>query len=66
MSEAVRVLLAPLAVTEFEQARLWYEKQLSGLGIMFAGEVDACLERIKSSPEMYARLRKSYRQALVR
>jgi hypothetical protein len=63
MPEALRVLLAPAAELEFEQARLWYEKQREGLGVEFAMEVDACLERIRRSPEMYTRLRKDYRQA---
>jgi len=66
MPDTVRILLVPLAELEFEQARLWYEKQRVGLGAEFALEIDACLEQIRQSPQMYARLRKDYRQALVK
>lgn len=66
MPEPIRVLFAPLAEVEFEQARLWYEKQRTGLGVEFAMQIDDCLERIQHSPEMYARIKKNYRQAMVK
>ena len=65
MASAKRVVLVPLAAVEFEQARLWYEQRQPGLGMKFAMEVDACMERIRESPEMYARVKKNYRQVRV-
>jgi hypothetical protein len=66
MPSANRVVFVPGAELEFEQARLWYEKQQSGLGMKFAIEVDAAIERIRQSPEMYARVRKEYRRVILK
>src|SRR5688572_19668141 len=66
MADVVRVVLAPLAELEFEQARLWYEQQRPGLGIEFAVEVDAYLDRIRKHPTMYARQKKNYRGVKVK
>jgi hypothetical protein len=66
MSLAVRIVLVPAAEAEFEQSRMWYENRRAGLGIEFAEEVDACLERIRRNPESYPRLKKDYRQAIVK
>ena len=66
MSEVIRIAFVALAEVEFEEARLWYERQRPGLGTEFAIEIDACLERIRQSPEMYARAKKNYRQVMVK
>ncbi|MDX1946049.1 MAG: type II toxin-antitoxin system RelE/ParE family toxin [Pirellulaceae bacterium] len=63
---SIRVAFVPAAEVEYEEARQWYEEQRPGLGQEFAMEIDACLERIRHSPEMYARIKNNYRQALVR
>ena len=65
MASAQRVVLTPAAEVEFEEARLWYERRQSGLGMEFAMEVDACMDRIRESPEMYARVKKNYRRVMV-
>ena len=62
----VRIVFVPTAELEYEEARQWYETREGGLGLEFAVEVDACLERIRQSPQMYARVKKNYRQAFVR
>jgi len=66
MAKAKRVVLVPLAALEVEQARTWYERKRSGLGTEFSVEVDAAIERICQSPEMYAKVRKDYRRVMVK
>jgi plasmid stabilization system protein ParE len=66
MPSAQRVVFVPLAEVEFEDARLWYEKQQPGLGMEFAIEVEAAIERIRQSPEMYARVSKDYRRVILK
>lgn len=66
MARAQRVVLDLLAEFELEQGRNWYEGKQPGLGIDFVTEVDATIERIRNSPEMYAKIKKNYRQALVK
>lgn len=64
-SKLVTVQLTREAQFEFEQARLWYEGRQPGLGLRFAADVDASMERIRESPTMYARVKKEYRQVLL-
>ena len=66
MAKAQRVVLDLLAELELEQGRSWYEGKQPGLGMRFVAEVDSTIERIRESPEMYAKIRKDYRQALVK
>ena len=66
MAKARRVDFVPLAKLELEQARLWYEQQRPGLGMEFLTEVDAAVERIRESPEMYSKVKKDYRQIIVK
>jgi plasmid stabilization system protein ParE len=61
----IRVLLEPTAQTELQEAIEWYEERQAGLGTELAIEVDRCIERIRAHPEMYGRVRKNYRRALV-
>jgi hypothetical protein len=64
-SKLATVQLTREAQFEFEQARLWYEGRQPGLGLRFAADVDASIERIRESPTMYARVKKEYRQVLL-
>ena len=66
MAKARQVVIEQLAAFELDQGRSWYESKRAGLGFEFAAEVDAAIDRIRESPEMYARHTKEYRQALVR
>jgi len=65
MVSASRVVLTPSAEVEFEEARQWYEARQPGLGMKFAMAVDASMERIRESPETYARIKKDYRLVMV-
>jgi plasmid stabilization system protein ParE len=62
---AAKVLLAPTAQCELDEAMRWYDSREPGLGIDLACEVDRCLERISQNPTLYALVRKNYRRAPV-
>lgn len=60
------LVIAPEALRDLEEAYAWYERQRFGLGEEFLGCVDACVEALRRSPEMYALIDETYRRALVR
>lgn len=61
-----RVTIQPQAQLEAEQAALWYETQLTGLGIEFILELDAAVESAAESPEIYAMQYREARRVLMR
>lgn len=65
MAAEPRIVFVREAELEFEEARLWYERQQPGLGNRFGVAIDEALERIRQSPLMYARVNKDYRRVLV-
>jgi plasmid stabilization system protein ParE len=60
-----RILFEPTADRELEEAIRWYKRQRPGLEDELAREVNRCLKRIQASPEMYARVKKDYRRAMI-
>ena len=63
---AARLIIAPEAARDIDEAYGWYESQRVGLGEEFLGCVDACIQAIRRMPEMHARVYENYRRALVR
>ena len=63
---AAELIFAPEAETDIGEAFGWYEKQRPGLGEEFLSCVDACIKKICRTPEIYAKVYKQYRRALVR
>jgi plasmid stabilization system protein ParE len=63
---AARLLVAPEVEFDLAEAYAWYEKRRAGLGEEFLSSVDACLEKIRRQPEMYALVQETYRRALIR
>ena len=63
---AAELVIAPEAQGDLEEAYAWYEHQRIGLGEEYLRCVDACIETLTRSPEMYALLHETYRRALVR
>jgi plasmid stabilization system protein ParE len=63
---AARLVIAPEAEKDLAEGYAWYERQRTGLGEDFLGCVDACIEAICRSPELYAVIHENYRRALVR
>lgn len=60
------LVIAPEAEWDLTEAYAWYERQRFGLGEDFLGCVDACIEALRRSPEIYAFIHENYRRALVR
>jgi len=63
---AVKLIIAPEAEQDIDEAYGWYEGRRIGLGEEFLGCVDACLQAVCRTPEMYATVHENYRRALVR
>lgn len=59
------VVILPEAVDDLVEARAWYEDRSSGLGERFLSHVDECIGRIQKKPELYERVYKDYRRAMV-
>jgi len=65
-SMADELVIAPEATSDIESAYAWYEKRRVGLGEEFLGCVDAIIQGLGRTPEMYSKVYKEYRRALVR
>ena len=63
---ANEIRFSPAAATDLEAAYRWYEDQRQGLGLQFTDCVLACLERIRRTPEIYGKVRGTYRRGLLR
>ena len=59
------VVILPEAVDDLVEARAWYEDRSVGLGERFLGRVNDCIERIQKNPELFERVYKDYRRAMV-
>jgi plasmid stabilization system protein ParE len=62
----VELIFAPEVEQDIGEAYGWYEKRRSGLGEEFLNCVDACVQSICHSPELYAKIYQDYRRAMVR
>jgi toxin ParE1/3/4 len=60
------LITTPEAEQDITEAYAWYESRQIGLGEEFLNCVDACIERLRRSPEMYPIVHESYRRSLVR
>ena len=63
---AARFIVAPEAQDDLVAIYEWYEAHRLGLGEEFLDCVDACFERIRRTPDLYAVAFETYRRALVR
>lgn len=61
-----RVVLREEAEEELAEAKAWYDARREGLGDEFLGCIDAAIESLARSPEMYARVHGEVRRALAR
>jgi plasmid stabilization system protein ParE len=60
------VIVRPEAEADLTQAFRWYEKQSKGLGSALLLSVDAAISGIQRNPELYPKVFKSIRRALLR
>ena len=63
---AAELIIAPEAEFDISDAYGWYEERRPGLGEEFLSCTDACIQRIRRTPEMHATVHEEYRRALVR
>jgi len=63
---AAELITAPEAEDDIADAYAWYESRRPGLGEEFLSCVDACIEAILRTPQMYALAHENYRRGLVR
>ena len=61
-----RLIIAPEADVDLDEAYAWYEERRAGLGEQFLGAVDACFQGIRRMPVMHPEVHEQYRRALVR
>ena len=62
----LNIRFAEEARSEFETAAQWYEEQRKGLGAQFVLAVEAKLDFIRKSPEIFPVTYNQYRRALVK
>lgn len=63
---AADCVIAPEVELDISEAYGWYEGHRSGLGEEFLSCVDACIQRIRRTPDAHAKVHQEYRRALVR
>ena len=61
-----KLIVRPEAEAEFEEASVWYEQQVAGLGSQFLRAVDATILSIRRNPLQYPSAYKDVRRALTR
>lgn len=62
---AAELIFALEAEQDVNEAYDWYEKSRIGLGEEFLSCIEACVERICRTPELYANVHEDCRRALV-
>lgn len=62
----VKLILAPEVQQDLDDAYSWYEDSRHGLGEEFINCVDVVIQTILRSPDIYAKIHKEYRRALIR
>ncbi len=60
-----KVVILPEALDDLVESRTWYEDRSVGLGDRFLDRVNEGIDRIRKNPELYERVYKDYRRAIV-
>lgn len=63
---AARLILAPETEEDLADACTWYESHRAGLGEEFLASVEACLERLRRTPQGFPLVHEHYRRVLLR
>jgi len=61
-----RIVVRPEAESDIAAAAQWYEERRPGLSLEFRSALDRTLLSIENNPELYARVYRSLRRALLR
>ncbi len=62
----VKLIFAPEVQQDLDEAYSWYEDRRYGLGEEFINCVDVVIQTILRSPDLYSKIYKEYRRALIR
>jgi plasmid stabilization system protein ParE len=60
-----QIVLHPDAEKEYQEAYLWYEEQVQGLGVRFEKAVENRLNQIITKPQMYPKKRGVFREVKI-
>ncbi|MBU0676400.1 MAG: type II toxin-antitoxin system RelE/ParE family toxin [Proteobacteria bacterium] len=63
---AAKLIIAPEAQQDVDEAYCWYEDRRPGLGEEFLSCLDACIQGICRTPDLYPVDHEEFRRALVR
>jgi len=63
---AVELIITPETEQDVDEAYSWYEDSRQGLGEEFLTCVDASIQAICRTPELYPKIYHEFRRALVR
>ena len=61
----LNIVVRSSAEKDITEAIEWYEKQLPGLGSRFLNDIDQTIISIKDNPEIYRKVYKDFRRALL-
>ncbi|RKR82682.1 ParE-like toxin of type II ParDE toxin-antitoxin system [Mucilaginibacter gracilis] len=61
-----QIVIKPKAVDMARDAYVWYELQQPGLGELFLKELDNCYDKLEAWPIAYAKIRKNFRQIILK
>lgn len=61
----MKTVLLPLAQVELDEAFLWYEEQVVGLGYQFLEEFNQAAKLVESFPDLYEKIDEHLRRCLL-
>jgi len=61
-----QLVIKPRAIEMAKEAHDWYEKEQEGLGGVFLQELERCYDKIEIFPAIYAKIKKNFRQIILR
>ncbi len=61
----MKIVLLPLAQVELDEAFLWYEAQVVGLGHQFLEEFNHAVKLVVAFPELYEKIDGDIRRCLL-
>ena len=61
-----KVVFAPEAAVDLNEAYIWYELRRRGLGDEFLSSLEAAVEKVRRQPLSYSVVHETYRRALLR
>ena len=61
-----QIVIKPRAIEMIKEAYDWYELQQPGLGDLFLKDIESCYDKLEANPVSYAKIRKNFRQILLK